>query len=417
MTASTAYVHVKTLEDGHSESINIVAFSPCGDYLASGSDDHSLIVWRISDATQLCRFTFDSPVNFLLWHPTLTIRNTIFCGCDDGLVFKMSDFSVARFTGRPIKLGVKGSVHCLDFEPLNRVLAVGIANEVRIAREMTSSHSEKIYAGNSKIAPPGFSLAEGTEDRRVRPRRVHFFEGGQKLIVTYLNHGIIAWDLSTGSQIWRIPPFKGAPQIASSALCLNINALVVQTLQGNLLYYRLGRGIPTRKFPFTENSAHNYPLTVSFLQQGRAIVCGSNNGNVHIWRTITGEIFQVLTHNNDIVQAVATCDQGSFSLIATASALKGQKTYINLWRAKSERKTFKMGLSFFTKVFFATFMLAGLAYLLHAHFDPLDDTRWFSSYPIAVMAKTIAFQKRLSLLWNGLEWVRIGACGCMSIQI
>ncbi|KAH7906047.1 WD40-repeat-containing domain protein [Hygrophoropsis aurantiaca] len=346
MAASgTAYVRVKTFQDGHSETINILAFSPCGTYLASGSEDQSLIIWRISDGTQLCRFTFDSSINFLVWHPALIIRNTVFCGTEDGVVYRMSDFSVTKFTGRAIKLGVKGSVHCLDFEPRTRVLAVGIANEVRLTREMANDDTEGTFDATTKIPQPGFSLEEGAQDRRIRPRRVHFFDGGRKLIVVYLNHGVIAWDLKQGSQVWRIPPAKDAPQMyvcyACSAISLDINALVVQTLHGGLYLYRLGRTKPIRKFPFIEETSYNYPLTVSFLHQGQAIVCGSNSGNVHIWKTHSGEVFQILTHNSQFCflgRALRPpTANGPVSLVATASALKGQQTYIGLWSAKSGR--------------------------------------------------------------------------------
>ncbi|KIK27014.1 hypothetical protein PISMIDRAFT_34219, partial [Pisolithus microcarpus 441] len=54
----------------HTDSINTLAFSPCGVYLASGGDDRQLIIWRVSDGTLLYRLVLESAVTAVMWHPT-----------------------------------------------------------------------------------------------------------------------------------------------------------------------------------------------------------------------------------------------------------------------------------------------------------------------------------------------------------
>jgi len=39
------YTLLHTLAGSHLSGVNVVAFSPCGRYLASGSNDKSIIIW------------------------------------------------------------------------------------------------------------------------------------------------------------------------------------------------------------------------------------------------------------------------------------------------------------------------------------------------------------------------------------
>jgi WD40 repeat protein len=78
----TAYIHIRTLTEGHSDSVRSLAFSRCGRYLASGSDDKCVIIWRLDDGSILYRLLLDSSVTVVFWHPTL--RDTVIVGCEDG---------------------------------------------------------------------------------------------------------------------------------------------------------------------------------------------------------------------------------------------------------------------------------------------------------------------------------------------
>jgi len=91
---SYAYILKHTLSHTHSESVNCLEFSSSGEFLASGSDDHSLIIWNVSTGQDLYHILFDSPVTALLWHPSR--EQTIICGCEDGTIVQMSRFTLVR---------------------------------------------------------------------------------------------------------------------------------------------------------------------------------------------------------------------------------------------------------------------------------------------------------------------------------
>ena len=88
------YVEHKVFRGEHSDSVNSIAFSPCGKYLASASSDCSACIWKTSCGSFLFRVVFESPVNALLWHPAR--EGTLICGCEDGTVLSMSSFTPVR---------------------------------------------------------------------------------------------------------------------------------------------------------------------------------------------------------------------------------------------------------------------------------------------------------------------------------
>ncbi|KAH7905259.1 WD40-repeat-containing domain protein, partial [Hygrophoropsis aurantiaca] len=329
------YVKAHTLTGGHSDSINCLAFSPCGLYLASGSDDHALIIWRVSDGSHLYSLSFGGAVNALLWHPSQ--EGVIICGCQDGLVFRAKDFNLTQFSGRRVKLDFQGPVHCLDFDKSTNRLAVGIGCAVCASTEKSNGE----YDGWVEFPDPNDPASSNSiaDDSSIRPRTVHFYDHGRLLIVTYLSHGVIAWDVDKVVQLWCIRPPSEAPQLwthpvlrGSSSLCAQMDMLVVHNLYAGVHMYRLGRQKVVRAFTCEPKLLRRHILSVSFIHNGDAVVTGAEAGDVRIWQAQCGNLFQVLEHGDDLIQAVAAF-QNSSRYIATGSALKGPQTYIKIWRA------------------------------------------------------------------------------------
>ena len=223
----SAYVEHKTLLDEHTDSVNALSFSLCGRYLASGSSDRSICIWKVTTGRFIFRVVFDSQVNALLWHPVT--RDTLICGCEDGTVFYLSDFSPVRpntsiislwsysnarsisktgFAGKEVRLGVKDTpVFCIDLEPNAKLLAIGVRNEVHITQDgclrktppaaircglMDLQYcSSASYTATTKLPRPQYKPQIDDGDFRIHPRSVHFYERGKRLIVSYLNHGVM----------------------------------------------------------------------------------------------------------------------------------------------------------------------------------------------------------------------------------
>jgi COMPASS component SWD3 len=88
----SAYIRLHDLDNGHSDSINCLAFSFEANYLASGADDHQVIIWNVRSGAAMFKLLFKSQVHCLLWHPLRT--EVLICGLADGSIYEASDFSL-----------------------------------------------------------------------------------------------------------------------------------------------------------------------------------------------------------------------------------------------------------------------------------------------------------------------------------
>ncbi|KAI6154430.1 hypothetical protein EDD17DRAFT_1848522 [Pisolithus thermaeus] len=241
----------------------------------------------------------------------------------------MSDFRPSGFEKKLIHLGVKAPVFCMDIDVSTNLWAIGVSNQVNI----TTGDNQDEYTAATQLPPPPEIDTKHTEnDLCIQPRSLHFIGGGRKLVVSYLNHGIVTWDIAKKAVTWHVKP-PSISQIASSAVCHDMNALVVNMLQDGICLYKIGSKRAIWKWDHEADCDVQCPSSISFLHGGRAVASGTITGNVCIWNMDSKDLYQVLLHGGDVMQAVATYQQGAWNYIAVRSALKGQDSYIKIWKA------------------------------------------------------------------------------------
>ncbi|OBZ65024.1 hypothetical protein A0H81_14977 [Grifola frondosa] len=219
-------------------------------------------------------------------------------GCRGGKLFQLHDFSLTSVETHAIRLGVSGAIYCLAYDTTTKCLAIGMGSEVHITHERNPNE----YTGDIKIpTPPSLAYTEPDTDGRLRAVTLQFYNEGTSLIVSYLAHGIVCWDIGTRTQLWSIIPPSGTPNIGSSALSPDRSSIIIHNVQEGLHLYSIGylknQSPILRNYKFEAAPRKKYRLQVAYLHQGQAVVCGTTTGNVCIWETASGDIFQLLPHN------------------------------------------------------------------------------------------------------------------------
>ncbi|KAI0715186.1 WD40-repeat-containing domain protein [Earliella scabrosa] len=343
---SSAYIELHTLTGGHSDTINSISFSPDGAHLASCADDQSVIVWNTEEGRLLYRVLFKSKVDRVIWHTASPA--TLIVGCDNGFLYQLHEFSPTGGDKVQIELGVRGTIYALCYDKHTRCLAVGVGCDVYITREVEPNH----YEGACMFPPPptqpdtranlrnpgaDHSNAPAPDrESRVRPVDLHFLRDGRQLLASYLAHGIVCWDTSTQSILWCFVPGGYSGSSAISSHHERPNVAVYNVLDGVDVYVVKSGGGHKRKprhhFKLPKPPRTKHAVHITYINEGRGLVCGSTTGDVCVWDTATGDVYQTLLHDRgDILQAVCVRE---YSYVAAGCVDKGQSTYVKVWRAK-----------------------------------------------------------------------------------
>ncbi|OSD08119.1 WD40 repeat-like protein [Trametes coccinea BRFM310] len=328
---STAYVEACTLKSGHCDSINALTFSPDGTRLASGGDDCTVMLWDVNRGESLFRILLKSPVSCILWHPIHV--NTLIVGCDDGRIFQLQGFTLENMEQHDVRIGVRSEVHCLAYNVDMRYLAIGIGEEVHVTRER---HNPDEYGGDLMLPPPGPERESLASEERLRAVSVHFVSNGSQLISSYLSHGIVCYDVKSRKSLWVITPPAATPNIGSSALSSDGSRLAVYNVATGVDLYPLARRKkPIARYPLEKPPISKHRVQVVYIQGDRGIVCGSTDGNVHVWNRASGDLFQILPHDGECHKLVSSAERARYSYIATGTVEKGHSSIIKIWRAKT----------------------------------------------------------------------------------
>jgi len=85
------FVLERTLED-HTSLVNALAFAPTGNYLASRSNNGSLIIWDPVTGLMKNCIIFCNPILSLAWDPRHL--KCLYVGCEDWTLALLNDFEV-----------------------------------------------------------------------------------------------------------------------------------------------------------------------------------------------------------------------------------------------------------------------------------------------------------------------------------
>ncbi|KAI9444319.1 WD40-repeat-containing domain protein [Lactarius indigo] len=295
----------KTIQK-HYDSVNTLAFSYDGSLFASGADDGLIIIFHGNGSgREVRRFQVKAPVTTLLWR--------------------------SRFGHTLVAGDASGDVHTLNLDGSTA------GNPYYHTINSTWESIQRLPD------PPKFPELDGELPEPI-PRSLHFLGGGDLLLATYMDHGMIAWNLKTLEIRWRIRP--RACKIGCSAVSSNGKVLAVTNLYNGIDWYSLNSNhFMDASFQYTTHHTipDNVILPITFVHGNTAVLSGTSYGCARITTVKDRTLAESLRHDSseDIVQALAYTSRGDFRQIVTGVAERGGETEIRYWIQEPESDTKK----------------------------------------------------------------------------
>ncbi|KAA1479957.1 WD40 repeat-like protein [Dentipellis sp. KUC8613] len=299
--ASTRFRLEHTIR-GHTDSVNALSFSHDARFLASGSDDGLIRFFDTVKYDEVRRYRCASSITALVWNErfpytliagdrsgdihVIRLRVRVFVG------LRASEVSTnLRHDERWLRT-VNGPIHCLatggDF------LAVGFENSVILVKQGAPSE----WNDNRRLPEPPSFPELVSKLPSPTARSLHFIPKDNTLIVTYLDHGIVAWSTSTFDNQWQIRPRScriGASSLAPSGCTIAVTNLCDGVDWYSLMASRFspgGKFTNTTPFPYRDNVM----IPISHSYDGSFVAVGGTSGVARLIDADGGQMIQDLEH-------------------------------------------------------------------------------------------------------------------------
>ncbi|KAH9180277.1 WD40-repeat-containing domain protein [Lactarius sanguifluus] len=326
------YLLKKTIQKHH-DSINALAFSPDGLFFASRADDGLIIIFLGNGSgCEVRRFQVKAPVTILLWHSHF--GHTLLAGDAAGDVHTISlDGSTSGNPYYHTINCVPGPIHCIVENGI--WLAVGSGKAIQLVKQATIATWECTHLLPDPIKFPELD-GELPEPMACS---LHFLGGGNLLLVMYLDHGVIAWNLKTLEIKWRIHP--RTCKIGCSIVSHNEKILALTNLYDGIDWYSLDSN-HFMDASYQHTTTHPIPdnviLPITFIHGNSAVLSGTSDGCARITTVTDWLRLRALPIAGDIVQALAYSSLGDAHQIVTGVSERAVRSVIRYWIQGSELK-------------------------------------------------------------------------------
>lgn len=282
---------------GHTGKVTCVAYSPDGQRIASGSEDHTVILWNAATCERL----------FLLPGSTEAVRALAFSADGSHIAAASADELVRVWDSMSSRLvatviGHEGAVTSLAFSPDGRRLVTGSTDQT--ARVWDASTGQPVgkpleheHAVNSVTFDPlGKMISTGADDA------VRLWDANASTLLRQLD--------TEGHESYTVAFSPDGSRIASGGADRMIRIWDVQS----------GNGLS----PFVGHTDLIY--SIAFEHDGPRLVSGSFDRSVRVWDAATGAGISVLLGHADQVRCVAFAPGGEY--VASGS----NDGTVRLWR-------------------------------------------------------------------------------------
>ena len=350
---------------GYGAAVNSVAFSPDGQYLATGAQDRSVKVWRIANGTLVSnRFDHTQKVNAVAFSPNgLWLAS----GSDDwtAKLYRTSDWGLERTL-----TGHTNNIYSVAFSPDGKILATGSWDQtVRLWNVSDWSLAFPLVHGSGvgavAFSPDGRTVATGTWDHNIRlwdPKAGVLVDTlmGHNAFVQTLAFTPDSRRLASGSwypefaiKLWGNPraltpgnrhpdhatkPRSSAQPAAPPIVTYHSSSIyeLIFTPNGQLISgadttARFWNGL-NGSFVGTINATTNV-TTMALSPNGQLLALPGANHAVKIYRTSDGVLLQTLVGHTQDITGLAFSHDGT--LLASGAFFDGTHDVIKLWNVSN----------------------------------------------------------------------------------
>ena len=382
---------LKAILKGHQHIVMALSFSPDGQMLASAGEDESIKVWDLKTRRPKAEFNGGRSLIFNSDGTTLFVA-----GARRIILWDTRAEKVRATLNSPL-----GSVNCVSFEPVAKLLAAGYGDgKVRLWNLQTGKltrtlggHSEMVIS--VRFSPNGKTLVSACDDGEITlwnlatgqeiaslpgPNYVCDFSPDSKLLVTGGHDTIGVWDATNAEKLLVLKDpggfvhsvcfmprgrtlvsvgGRGAVKLWNLKMeeekaTLKEDTLFVKCLvfspDGTILASGSGRGpvgglklwdVTTGKEKITLPGHTNWVTSVSISHDGRTLASGSWDKTVKLWDVSTGKLKATLEEHAFPVVSVCFSPKGRFLASASGEVNDGKKTgELKLWKVNKEQNEF-----------------------------------------------------------------------------
>ncbi|KAH7878774.1 WD40-repeat-containing domain protein [Lentinula edodes] len=309
-------------------TVNALAFSMDGRYLASASDDKTVRVHDIERGlSKIWEHKGTYPYTAVAWRDDI-----LFVGDEGGgIICSYPTLRWPRRRANEVIHEASSPVAVIEVNESGDHLLICSGADVLLFKKKSSG----AWRYTDRLPRPAFGETENFAQPPTLATGVHFLESDNECLIAYYHHGfwkcnIDAWETT---RIWG-PDEK----IGTSAKSPDSTSLVATNIRNGLDWFRNTpqdfKKIST-SFEIQERGS-NVPLLALFINKGQATIMGTTKGYAVIFDAKHGRRIQTLKHGTDHswVTALAYVEievPTRRRMIATGNGNCAQHTQILLW--------------------------------------------------------------------------------------
>jgi WD40 repeat protein/uncharacterized caspase-like protein len=372
------------LQTGHAMSVEGMAFSPDGKWLASGSLDNTVKLWEVATGREVRTFAghtlgvkvvafsrdgrllasgaIDDTVR--LWDVDTGREARRLQGCGSVSALALSDDGRLLASGnmeKTVKLwdtatghelrtlaDHRGLITALAFSVDGNYLASGSADSTIKLWEVASGRAERTFIGHTDrvkalaFSPHGQLLASGSDDARVKIWKVNdgreqrtlagngkkilavaFRADGRQLLSGSADQVIKVWETASGRELRSVRAPADEKALEAIAMVFSPNGSKAAFSSGDKTIQL--RDVETGRESLTLTT-HSYGVcTTAFSPDGHWFAAGGKENTIKLWETASGREVRTLEPNSGFINTVA------FSPDSSLLAAGGLSGAVTLW--------------------------------------------------------------------------------------